>query len=155
MATLKSSIGSRMAEERERLRLSPESVAQSLGVSVQEYYQIEAGASPMEHWLPILGHIAVRTGKPTSRFISPATGKASDAKEGTVGPTVKAVREVSGASQQNVLEGLGGAVTQDHLSLIESGRSGLERYSILLLSFSNLTNVPIFNFIMNAPLKQE
>jgi len=155
MATAsKTSIGSRMALERERLKLSQEEVAQTLRVTLAEYAQIEAGTSPMEHWLPILGHVAVRTGRPTSRFISPATGKASEAKEGAVGPTMRSVRENKKLTPVQVLEGLGG-VTAEHLGQIESGRSGLERYSIVLLAFANLTNVPIFNFIMNAPLKSE
>ena len=151
--SVKTSIGSRMADERERLRLAPEDVAQVLKVTLAEYSQIEAGTSPMEHWLPILGHVAVRMGKPTSRFISPGTGKASDAKEGSVGPTMRSVREALGMGAPQAVEGLG--VAADHMALVESGRSGLERYSIALLAFANLTNVPIFNFIMNVPMKSE
>lgn len=137
-------LGDVLRKERERKRLSISDVASTLGVTEPEYEALEAGNSPIEEWGPKLALIATRLKTPTSRFIS-KTGKAAQAERGTgqCGSFIKAHRERSEVSQEELAQALGVSVSE--IASIENGESPLEEFAPLLLRFAELIKQPIFN----------
>ena len=85
-------LGDVIKKERERKKLSFEDTASRLGLSEDEYREIEAGQSPAEEWGPRLALIAIKTEKPTSRLLA-ESGKSADTKPGQAGPLIKKARE--------------------------------------------------------------
>ena len=72
-------LGDVIKKERERKKLSFEHTASQLGLSEEEYREIENGQSPAEEWGPRLALIAIKTEKPTSRLLA-ESGKSAALK---------------------------------------------------------------------------
>eukprot|EP01064_Diplonema_japonicum_P038490 TRINITY_DN9358_c1_g1_i2.p1 TRINITY_DN9358_c1_g1~~TRINITY_DN9358_c1_g1_i2.p1 ORF type:complete len:158 (+),score=32.37 TRINITY_DN9358_c1_g1_i2:108-581(+) len=150
LANQQETIGCRVKAARNVVSRTAEDVAMAAGMSVKKYNEIESGNSEIEHWAPLLGAIAVATGKPTSRFLA-TTGKATDAVEGRCGPLIKTIREELHMPVSKVLETAG--ITGEEYKLIEQGKSGLETWCPFLLAIANAMEQPVFNFIINIPMK--
>jgi transcriptional regulator with XRE-family HTH domain len=137
-------LGDVIRKERERKRLSQESVAADLGLSSDQYRELEAGVSSIEEWGPKLANIAIKLSTPTSRLIS-VTGKSEQARqeEGQCGKLIRAHRERRRLTDEELAKRL--EVDKDEIVSIENGQSPLEDYAPLLLRFSEIIDQPIFN----------
>jgi transcriptional regulator with XRE-family HTH domain len=147
-------LGDVLRKERNRLKLPLEKVASELGLSVEQYKDLEDGKSPIEEWGPKLAAIAVKLSTPTSRLIS-ETGKSAQAKQkvGQCGILIRRRRESCKMTQEDLANQL--EVSIDNVITIESGKSPLEVYSPLLLRFAELINQPIFNLFYPCGLPLE
>ena len=147
-------LGDVLKKERERKKLSVEDVAHRMGISLEQYHEVEAGNSHAEEWGPRLSSIAIALQTPTSRLIA-ETGKSAQAKliEGQCGQLIRSRREERGLSQKELADKLGIQVTD--LESIESGRTLLEMYAPLLLSFAEVIDQPIFNLFYPCGLPLE
>eukprot|EP00756_Hemistasia_phaeocysticola_P023099 Hpha_TRINITY_DN15871_c1_g11::TRINITY_DN15871_c1_g11_i1::g.187791::m.187791 len=123
MSQQKETVGFRVRAFREKVKVTAEDLAGKVGISVADLERLEAGGTEVEHWAPILGAVAVNTGKPTSRFMA-ESGKGKDAVAGQCGPRVKKIREELGLSLEKVLEGI--PIERDEYTRIEEGKSVLE-----------------------------
>ena len=139
-------LGDVLRKERERKKLTLDDAASRLGISVEEYQEMEAGNSPAEEWGPRLALIAMKLQAATSRLIS-ETGKSGDATRagGQCGKLIRARREKMGVSQQELAAMIETSASEMHR--IEEGETPLETYGPILLSFSELVDQPIFNLI--------
>jgi transcriptional regulator with XRE-family HTH domain len=148
-------LGDVLKKERERKKLTEEAVAGRLGIPVAQYLEIEVGDSPAEVWGPRLALIAIKLETPTSRFIS-ETGKSAQAKqvEGQCGKLIRSHRERRGLSQQELAEKL--EISPTEMESIEDGKTPLETYAPVLLSFAETVDQPIFNLFYpcGLPLTQ-
>lgn len=137
-------LGDVLKKERERKRLTVEDVAARLGFPVEQYLEMEGGASPAEEWGPKLAMIAIKLQTPTSRFIA-ETGKSAQAKqvEGQCGKLIRSHREKKGLSRQELAEKLN--IPTSEMESIEEGKTQLEFYAPALLSFAEAIDQPIFN----------
>jgi len=137
-------LGDVLRKERGRKKLTVEKVAADLGLSVEQYQELEAGRSPIEEWGPKLARIAINLSTPTSRLIS-ETGKPAQAKQGNgqCGQLIKTHRERQALSQEELAKRLG--VPVEEIVSIETGGSPLETYAPLLLRFAEVIHQPIFN----------
>ena len=148
-------LGDVLKKERDRKRLTEEDVAGRLGVSVEQYQEIEAGNSPAEEWGPRLALVAIALETPTSRLIA-ETGKSAQAKQvdGQCGNLIKLHRERKGLSQEQLADKI--QVSLAEMQSIESGKSELESVAPVLLSFAEVIEQPIFNLFYpcGLPLSQ-
>jgi hypothetical protein len=143
-------LGDVLKKEREKKKLSFENTASQLGLSEDEYREIEAGNSPAEKWGPVLAKIAIKVEKPTSRLLADS-GKSADTKLGQAGPLIKKAREEwprdprksERLSPENVAEYA--EVPVDEYLKIEAGESELEKYGPLFLHFAEIIEQPVFN----------
>jgi transcriptional regulator with XRE-family HTH domain len=137
-------LGTVLRKERERRRIEVEHLSDALGLSVDEYRELEGGESPVETWGGRLGQFAIKLSTPTSRLIS-RTGKAEQARqeEGQCGKLIRQRREERGLSRQQLAEQLDLSV--EELASIEEGASLIETYAPLLLRFAEVVEQPIFN----------
>jgi transcriptional regulator with XRE-family HTH domain len=137
-------LGDVLRKERERKKLTLDDVASQLGISVEQYQEMEAGNSQAEEWGPRLALIAIKLQTATAKLIA-ETGKSSHATraDGLCGKLIRARREKRGASQQELAAMI--ELSASELQRIEEGRTPLETYGPLLLSFSELVDQPIFN----------
>ncbi len=135
--------------------LSAAEVADKLGISEQEYLEIEAGESPAELWCPHLAHIAIALETPTSRLLA-ESGRFADTKKGQAGPLIKAHREDGEKSIDEMVESLDSyeemqtqegyqALTREDYERIEAGESPIEVYGPLALGFAEVIEQPVFN----------
>src|SRR5256885_8981117 len=87
-------LGDVLKKERERKRLTTESIAAGLNIPLDQYLEIEAGDSPVEEWGPQLALIAIKLQTPTARLIA-ETGKSTEAgrSEGQCGRLIQLHRE--------------------------------------------------------------
>jgi len=137
-------LGDVLKKERERKRLTPDDVAKRMGLSSGEYAELEAGSSPAEEWGPRLALIAIALKTPTSRLIA-QTGKSAQARQeqGQCGKLISFHREKREMSASDLAEKIG--VTVSEVEAIEAGKTELEIYAPLLLSFAEIIDQPIFN----------
>lgn len=137
-------LGDVLRKERERKKMAVEDVALRLGISIEQYLELEAGGSPAEEWGPKLARIAIKLKTPTSRLIA-ETGNSAHAKqvEGQCGKLIRAQRERRGLSQNELAEKL--EIPTAELESIEHGNTQLEDYGPALLSFAETVDQPIFN----------
>jgi transcriptional regulator with XRE-family HTH domain len=137
-------LGDVLKKERERKKLTVEDVAEKLRVPKEHYLEIERSVSPAEEWGPKLALIAIALQTPTSRFIA-ETGKSAQVKqvEGQCGKLIRTHRERKGLSQRELAERL--EISISELENIEGGKTPLETYAPLLLSFAEMVEQPIFN----------
>ncbi|HEY6333214.1 MAG TPA: helix-turn-helix transcriptional regulator [Blastocatellia bacterium] len=137
-------LGDVLKKERERKRLTVDDVAGRLGLSAEQYGELEAGASPAEEWGPRLALIAIALKTPTSRLIA-GTGKSAQARleEGQCGSLIHSHRANRELSQKDLAEKLG--VSEAEVAAIEAGETELETYAPLLLGFAEVIDQPIFN----------
>jgi transcriptional regulator with XRE-family HTH domain len=148
-------LGDVLRKERERSKLDVETTAAGLGLSVEQYRELEAGESAIEEWGPRLAQFAIKLSTPTSRLIS-ETGRAAEARlsEGQCGQLIRAHRERRQLSAEQLAEQL--AVTPELVASVEQGQSPLESYAPVLLRFSEMVEQPIFNLFYpcGLPLDQ-
>jgi transcriptional regulator with XRE-family HTH domain len=144
-------LGEVLRKERERAELPPAEIAARLGLSMDEYRELEAGLSPAEEWGPKLGRIAITLKTPTSRLIS-ETGKSAEAQRGVgrCGELIKQWRERSGLTQQALATSID--VPLAEVVSVENGKSPLESYAPLLLGFAEVVGRPIFDLFYPACL---
>ena len=137
-------LGDVLKKERERKRLTPEAVAAKLGISVEDYQEMESGNSPAEEWGPRLALIAVKLKTPTSRLIA-QTGKSADARpeQGQCGRLIKSHREDRGLSVEQFADAI--KVSESDAISIENGGSPLETYAPRLLAYAEVIDQPVFN----------
>ena len=135
--------------------LSAAEVADKLGISEDEYLQIEAGESPAELWCPHLAHIAIALEVPTSRLLA-ESGRFADTKKGQAGGLIKGHREEREKSIEEMVESLDSydemsqqdgyqALTAEDYQQIEAGESPIETYGPLFLGFAEIIEQPVFN----------
>lgn len=131
-------------KERERKKLSAEEMAEKLGVSVEQYREVEAGNSPAETWGPFIRELAVALGVPTSRMFA-ASGKSADTRPGQAGELIRKHRE----SRQLTVEQLAekSSLSRDELTAVEAGSSEIEEWGPFFLRFAETLEqgFPVFN----------
>jgi|SRR5580704_4681474 transcriptional regulator with XRE-family HTH domain len=137
-------LGDVLKKEREKKKLTVDDVAKRMGLTAEQYGEMEAGNSPAEEWGPRLALIAVALKTPTSRMIA-ETGKSAQAKqvEGQCGKLIHSHREKREMSRADVAEKIG--VSEEDMATIEEGKTELETYAPLLLAFAEAIDQPIFN----------
>ena len=137
-------LGDVLRKERERKGFTPDDVASRLGISAEEYREMEVGNSPAEEWGPRLALIAIKLQTATPRLIA-ETGKSDRAMRGggQCGRLIRARREDRSISQRELAAMI--EISDTEMEQIEEGRTPLETYGPLLLSFSELADQPIFN----------
>jgi transcriptional regulator with XRE-family HTH domain len=147
-------LGDVLKKERERKKLTIEAVVNRMGISLDQYQEMEAGDSQAEEWGPRLSSIAIALQTPTSRLIA-ETGKSAQARlvEGQCGRLIGLYREKRGFSRKELADKLGIPVTD--LESIENGGTSLEIYAPLLLSFAEIIDQPIFNLFYPCGLPLE
>lgn len=126
-------------------RYSVPEIARELGITEDEYSQLEAGASPAERWFPLLCELAVKLEVPTSRLVA-SSGASLDTRRGRVGALIWQHRENRGKTIEEVSSAVG--LTLDEYRVIERGESPIETYGPLMLKFSELIDQPIFNLYL-------
>ncbi len=136
--------GEVLAKERESMELTQEKVAGSLGISVEEYQEIEAGESPAEAWGARLALIAIELECPTSRLLA-ESGRFADtqAEKGQAGSRIRRFREEKGLTEAQIAEAL--KISEEEYRKIEAGNSPLEKYGPLFLGFAEVIEQPVFN----------
>jgi len=148
-------LGDVLKKERERRKLTIEDVVRRLGIPMEQYMEMEGGVSPAEEWGPRLALIAIALQTPTTRFIA-ETGKSAQANqsEGQCGKLISAHRQRKGLSQKELSEKL--EISISELENIEAGKTVLEIYAPILLSFAETVDQPIFNLFYpcGLPLAQ-
>lgn len=135
-------LGDVLRKEREQRDLTLADTATRLGVTEEEYRDIEAGTSPAETWGPRLAQIAIELETPTSRLLA-ESGKSADTRTGNAGELIRGHRERRGKTFEQLAEALG--VEADEYRRIEAGESPIEKYGPLLLGFAELIEQPVFN----------
>jgi len=135
-------LGQVLQKERERKKISLEETASKLGISTEEYAEIEAGDSPAEKWGPQLAMIAIKLETPTSRLLADS-GKSADCKEGQAAELIRKHRERRQKTVDQMAEQL--EIGKDEYEQIEAGQSGIEKYGPLLLHFAEIIEQPVFN----------
>lgn len=145
-------LGDVLKKERERKKLSFEETASKLGLSEDEYREVEGGSSPAEKWGPLLAKIAIKLETPTSRLLADS-GKSADTKEGQAAELIKKHRERRNKTVDELAEGI--EVTKEEYQQIEAGQSGIEKYGPLLLHFAELIEQPVFNLFYPCGLPLE
>src|SRR5215813_5010703 len=100
-------LGDVLRKERERKRLTVEDAMAKLGLSVEDYEEVEGGASAIEEWGPRIAEIAIKLSTPTARLIS-ETGKSAEARQsdGQCGHLIGRHRERRGLSRQELAKKL-------------------------------------------------
>lgn len=135
--------------------LSAAEIAEKLGISEDEYREIEAGESPAELWGPHLAHIAIALETPTSRLLA-ESGRFEDTKAGQAGALIKGHREEREKSVAELVESLDSydemksqdgyrPLTETDYAQIEAGESPIEKYGPLFLGFAEVIEQPVFN----------
>jgi transcriptional regulator with XRE-family HTH domain len=145
-------LGDVLKKERERKKLSFEDTASKLGVSPEEYTEIEGGTSPAEKWGPLLAKIAIKLETPTSRLLA-QSGKSADCKEGQAAELIRGHRERRQKTVDQMAEQL--EISKEEYEQIEAGQSGIEKYGPLLLHFAELIEQPVFNLFYPCGLPLE
>ncbi|HYG64667.1 MAG TPA: helix-turn-helix domain-containing protein [Thermoanaerobaculia bacterium] len=145
-------LGDVLKKERERKKLSFEDTASKLGLSEDEYREMEAGSSPAEKWGPLLAKVAIKLETPTSRLLADS-GKSADTKQGQAAELIRKHRERRGKTVEQMAEGL--EISKEEYEEIENGQSGIEKYGPLLLHFAELIEQPVFNLFYPCGLPLE
>jgi len=119
-----------------------EGIAERLGVSPEDYAQIEAGDSAVEKWFPLLCRLAVELEIPTS-FLLARSGKSQDCRPGQVGALIRLRREARGHTVDEMAEVVGLSI-KEYVG-VEAGESPFETIGPLMLRFAELIEQPVFN----------
>lgn len=135
-------LGDVLKKERTAKGLSAAQVAEHLGLSEEEYGELEGGGSAAETWGPALARIAIALETPTSRLLA-ESGRAEDTAPGQAGPRIRARREEREESQEEVAETA--ELDLDDYRSVEAGESPIETEGPRLLAFAELIEQPVFN----------
>jgi DNA-binding transcriptional regulator YiaG len=119
---------------------------------MEHYLEIERGVSPAEEWGPKLALVAIALQTPTSRFIA-ETGNSAQMKQinGQCGKLIRAHRERRGLSRKELAYRINVSISE--LKSIEDGKTQLETYAPILLSFAEMVKQPIFNLFYPCGLE--
>lgn len=134
-------------KEREKRDISPESAAEGMGISLEEYLAFENDKDQAaEEWANNLVDVAIELEVPTSRLLA-NTGKSKDIEEGECGKQIRYQRENSHKKKTitdiiNRLE-----MTEAEYAEIEGCRSPIEKYGPLYLAFAELVDIPVINIL--------
>lgn len=135
-------LGDVLEKERTAKDLSSAEVAEHLGISEEEYAELEGGESAAETWGPVLARIAIALETPTSRLLA-ESGRAEDTAPGQAGARIKARREERQESAEEVAEKV--EISIDEYESVEAGDSPIETVGPRLLAFAELIDQPVFN----------
>lgn len=135
-------LGAVLQKERLRKEISLNDAARILGVSAEEYRDIESGESQLEAWAPALAEIAIGLETPTSRLVS-ESGKARDAADGQLGRLIQRHRIRKGMTVAELADKA--HITRGELEQLESGESMTEKFGPMLLRFAETIEQPVFN----------
>jgi transcriptional regulator with XRE-family HTH domain len=141
--------GDVLKKERERKKISIEGAAEKLGLSADQYRDIEAGNSPAEQLGTLLAQIAIKLETPTSRLLA-ESGKSADTRAGQAGELIKRHRERRGKTPEQMAELL--EISPEEYQKIESGQSGIEEWGPFFLRFAEMIDQPVFNLFYPAGL---
>ena len=141
--------GDVLKKERERKKISIEGAAEKLGLSADQYRDIEAGNSPAEQLGTLLAQIAIKLETPTSRLLA-ESGKSADTRAGQAGELIKRHRERRGKTPEQMAELL--EISPEEYQKIESGESGIEEWGPFFLRFAEMIDQPVFNLFYPAGL---
>ncbi len=134
--------GDVLRKEREKKKLTPEQVAEAMGIPLERYAEMEAGDSPAETWGPRLALIAIELETPTSRLLA-ESGRAADCRPGQAGELIRKHRERRGKGPEQMAQAL--EISRDEYLEIEAGTTPLEEQGPLLLRFAEVIEQPVFN----------
>ncbi len=144
-------LGDVLKKEREAKDLSVEEVASRLGISEDDYQQMEGGESAAEKWGPALAQIAIKLETPTSRLLA-ESGKAADCKAGQAGELITGHRERREVSVDDMVEWVTTELgklelefTAEEYQEVEAGKSPIEQVGPRLLGFAEAIEQPVFN----------
>lgn len=135
-------LGEVLRKEREKRDLSPDEMADRLGLAAEEYATVEQGTSPAETWGPYLAEIAIELATPTARLVA-ATGRSRDARPGEIGPRIRAAREGRRRTPVDLAKALG--LAEADYQAIEAGATPVETWAPILLKFAETVEQPVFN----------
>jgi transcriptional regulator with XRE-family HTH domain len=141
--------GDVLKKERERKKISIEGAAEKLGLSPEQYRDIESGNSPAEELGTLLAKIAIKLETPTSRLLA-ESGKSADTKAGQAGELIRKHRERRGKTPEQMAEQL--EISLEEYQKIESGQSGIEEWGPFFLRFAEMIDQPVFNLFYPAGL---
>lgn len=145
-------LGDVLKKERERKKLSFDETGSRLGISQEQYGEMEGGTSPAEKWGPLLAKIAIKLETPTSRLLA-ESGKSADTKNGQAGELIRKHRERRQKTVEQMAEQL--EISKEEYEQIEAGQSGIEEYGPLLLHFAEIIEQPVFNLFYPCGLPLE
>jgi transcriptional regulator with XRE-family HTH domain len=145
-------LGDVLKKERERKKLSFSDMASRLGISEENYGEIEGGSSAAEKWGPLLARVAIKLETPTSRLLADS-GKSADTQAGQAGELIRKHRERRQKTVEQMAEQL--EISKDEYEEIEAGRSGIEEFGPLLLHFAEVIEQPVFNLFYPCGLPLE
>jgi transcriptional regulator with XRE-family HTH domain len=145
-------LGDVLKKERERKKLSFDETASRLGISQEQYGEMEGGSSPAEKWGPLLAKIAIKLETPTSRLLA-ESGKSADTKNGQAGELIRKHRERRQKTVEQMAEQL--EISKEEYEEIEAGQSGIEEYGPLLLHYAEIIEQPVFNLFYPCGLPLE
>ena len=154
-------LGDVLKKERENKQVSAEDTAERLGISVEDYQEMENGESAAEQWGPRLAQMAIKLETPTSRLLA-ESGRFEDTNQtdGQAGGLIKGHRERREVAQADMVEYINNAfkelditdelreslqMTEADYEEVEAGKSGLEKFGPLLLGFAEVIEQPVFN----------
>jgi transcriptional regulator with XRE-family HTH domain len=141
--------GDVLKKERDRKKITIEGAAEKLGVSPEQYRDIEGGNSPAEELGTLLAKIAIKLETPTSRLLA-ESGKAADTKPGQAGELITRHRERRGKTPEQMAELL--EIPLEEYQKIEAGQSGIEEWGPFFLRFAEMIDQPVFNLFYPAGL---
>lgn len=141
--------GDVLKKERDRKKITIEGAAEKLGVSPEQYRDIEGGNSPAEDLGTLLAKIAIKLETPTSRLLA-ESGKAADTKAGQAGELITRHRERRGKTPEQMAELL--EIPLEEYQKIEAGQSGIEEWGPFFLRFAEMIDQPVFNLFYPAGL---
>lgn len=142
-------LGDVLRKERERREIAPPEVAVALGISEEEYRELEEGESQAERWGPLLARIAIALQTPTARLLA-ESGRYADTRPGQAGTLIRRHREAREKTPEQMAEELG--ISVDEYRAVEEGRSPIETFGPRLLAFAETTDQPVFNLFYPAGL---
>ena len=152
--------GDVLKKERNRKKITIEGAAEKLGLTPDQYRDIEEGNSPAEDLGTLLAHIAIKLETPTSRLLA-ESGKSADTKPGQAGQLITRHRERRGKTPEQMAEQLNESlksvkdyreVSLDEYRKIEAGESGIEDWGPFFLRFAEMIDQPVFNLFYPAGL---
>ena len=136
-----------LKREREKRDISPESAAEGMGLSLDEYMEFENDNDQIaEEWANNLVDIAIELEVPTSRLLS-KTGKSKDIEKDECGKQIVYQRENS-HKKKTISDIIGRLeMTQAEYAEIENCNSPIEKYGPLYLAFAELMDIPVINIL--------
>lgn len=135
-------LGDVLKKERQKVGMSAQVMAKSLGLDADAYASLEGGKSEAETWGPIWAQLAIHFEVPMSRLLS-SSGRSQDIEKGGPARLISERRQASGQSKKDVASALG--MSEEHVAAIEAGGTPIEAVGRQLLAFAEAVEQPVFN----------